>query len=483
MKCLICGAGRTADALLERLDTGWTVKLVDKDAERVNVLHARHPWLAGAEEGDASSRLVLERMGLAGQDYVLALTDDEAANRAIADMAVAAGVRHVLMVSHAYGAASRDLSPHIRVVAPRHMAAREIAAYLQDPRVTAHSLAEGRAELLELELGPQHWVAGQRVGLFQHRSWRVAGLVREGRLLSAGEDTLIEPGDRLLILGEPNLYQPICSLMECAQTHFPLEYGTTLVAALGERTPQAETTAVLGAAAALMASTKAGTALVLSEGPKAPETPPGLDAEIRTDQAELFDSLPDICEVEQAGIAVVPSSYGEAVIPGIRRSPLMRLAHELPCPLFVARGVGPYKSILAPFRGLPADEMALEAALDLSKQFGAGVTVAVVEEPEFTHAEVAAQKGAPRTSEGEDRADWSRAVMAKARELARGLQVRIRERVLSGNPVTEVVRLAEEEGHDLLVMGSVRRETGLFTPHVGELWARKAPCCVLVLTP
>jgi nucleotide-binding universal stress UspA family protein len=58
-------------------------------------------------------------------------------------------------------------------------------------------------------------------------------------------------------------------------------------------------------------------------------------------------------------------------------------------------------------------------------------------------------------------------------------------RIVEGEPVKEIVRVANEQGADLIVMGAsdgtgmLRRLTGTVTDHV----AREAPCSVLLVKP
>ncbi len=60
-------------------------------------------------------------------------------------------------------------------------------------------------------------------------TWRVVGILRNQRLVFPEENTVYRPGDRLLMLGRPDLYEAACSLLECSEAHFPRTYGHHLV--------------------------------------------------------------------------------------------------------------------------------------------------------------------------------------------------------------------------------------------------------------
>jgi nucleotide-binding universal stress UspA family protein len=144
---------------------------------------------------------------------------------------------------------------------------------------------------------------------------------------------------------------------------------------------------------------------------------------------------------------------------------LVSLTHSISCPLLVARQTHPYERILVPFNATSKAELALGVAVDLARQFGAEVAVAVVEEPEFIR--------------GVEEEEWTETVLKRVRELAHIYKFEFEVIIKKGNPVKEVVALAQD--FNLMVMGSTTREKGLFSPHVGEHMAQDVACSVLII--
>jgi nucleotide-binding universal stress UspA family protein len=107
----------------------------------------------------------------------------------------------------------------------------------------------------------------------------------------------------------------------------------------------------------------------------------------------------------------------------------------------------------------------LGVAVDLARQFGAEVAVALVEEPEFIR--------------GVEEEEWAEAALKRVRELAHIYKFEFEVIIKKGNPVKEVVALAQD--FNLMVMGSTTREKGLFSPHVGERMAQDVACSVLII--
>jgi len=137
-----------------------------------------------------------------------------------------------------------------------------------------------------------------------------------------------------------------------------------------------------------------------------------------------------------------------------------------------------FGKVLVGFDGSPAARKALQAALDLAQRYGAAVTaLAVVRPPEF--AELEAEVNAALAEAQGPLAEAFRWARAEARRAGVSLETRIQ----AGHPADTLVRVAREEGFDLIVLG--RR--GL-TPvqrwmlgSVSERVLRYAHCPVMVV--
>jgi nucleotide-binding universal stress UspA family protein len=123
---------------------------------------------------------------------------------------------------------------------------------------------------------------------------------------------------------------------------------------------------------------------------------------------------------------------------------------------------------------------ALDQAADLARALGADLTVAhVVAPPPAVGTDLlVAPGGAVEGARDEMEAleAWRAVAEARAGRAVRG-------RLLIGDPARELVRLAREEGCDLVVMGTHGR-TGLRRALMGSVAAavvREAPCAVLVV--
>ncbi len=473
-KVLLCGAGMLSQELLKRLGETWSVTLLDVSEQKLLDFSKIFASVQRVVAGEASSPVILDRADLAGHDYVLALTEDDEVNLAVCAFAREREVRHILAQVLDAENLPRFHKLDVRVLTPTLQQARELYHYLVDPRVRITPIAMGQGEIMEVDVLPSHWFAGKRLEVLIGHNWRVVAVLREGWLQSARPDMTVVAGDRLVILGAPDMLRPVCTLLDCAQPRFPMTYGRGLLLALPAK-HERELGEVLDECLYVAQSLKTGHLEVRCEKACAlvDERLGAWSQSLRVGtavvQGRLSDTVKALCEDMSIGLVAMPS-VESGFFETLGKAPLMELAHSLPCPLLLLKGRSAYRRLLVPCNGTPRAELALEIGMDLGKQLSAQVDVVVVREPGFLHGD----------RDDDQDGDWVERSLARARELSHVHKVKLGEFEREGNPVHEVVALATD--YDLLVLGSTRREAGLFSPHVGEHLARKAPCSVLVVT-
>ena len=472
MKILICGAGNVAGEVLRRLSDQWRVTLVDKTEAQLADFSKQFVSVIQVVSGDASSPVVLEEADIANHDYVLALTDDDRINLAVASHAVEKQVKNVMSLVHHSERISEFTALGVWTVPQTSLIARMIYRHLQDPRMNVLPVGHGQAELLEIEVSPSFMAAGKSLGDFQKSDRRIVGLLRDGHLLFPTPHTRLMVKDRLLILGKPDLLTDVSSELECTRPSFPLMYGQEMVLAI-PLMEDLDGRQLLNEGIYLAHNTKTHRVFVLCEEgacrfkEDVSRWSESLDIELLESREKATEQIHDVCGRENVGVVVLPPIRG-SFFKSLKKPTLVSLAHSLPCPLLISRGSNPYEAILVPFDGTGKAERALEVAIDLSQQLGASLAVVVVEEPDFLHGETA--DNGQRLSE-----KWGR-----VRELAHIHKIGIEERTMAGNPVREISQVAGEFG--LIVISSTSKEKDLLSPHLGESLIQEVPCSVLIVT-
>jgi nucleotide-binding universal stress UspA family protein len=320
---------------------------------------------------------------------------------------------------------------------------------------------------MEMDASDHFQVVGKRAATLVGDDWRLVALLRQNEMLFPEPETVIEAGDRLVIVGEPDTFEALCTYLECGVPHFPLGYGPDLLLAL---LPGSDHEQLIRESMHLAQNSKVKSLTIVcskEEGSiqEALETwTQSIDIMIETVDGDLEDHLPEIGSQENYGVMVV-HPFEASFFLSLAKPTLISLAHSVSCPLLVARQTHPYERILVPFNATPKAEIALGVAADLARQLGAEVAVVVVEEPEFIL--------------GVQEEEWVESVLKRVRELAHIHKFEFKEIVREGNPVKEIATLTKD--YNLVVVGSTSKEKGLFSPHVGELIAQEVQCSVLII--
>ncbi|MDH3898266.1 MAG: NAD-binding protein [Deltaproteobacteria bacterium] len=467
MKVLICGAGKVTRHLLARLGESWHVTLIDKSEDKLQDLIAKSENVQKVIAADGSSPVTLDDAGVVDFDYVLALTENDKVNLAVCDYAGSQGVSHLLALVNEEENKERFQKIGARPVLGSTMLAKSIHHYLQDPRINLMSLTLGQAEIMEMDVADHFQVVGKGAASLMDEDWRLVAILRQNEMFFPNPETIIEVGDRLVIVGQPDSFKALCTHLECGIPHFPLGYGPDLLLAL---LPGSNHEQLVKETMHLAQNTKVKSLTVLSskEVGDIQDTlgawTQTIDIKVVTVDGNVEDHLEKIGSQENYGIMVL-HPFEASFFVSLAKPTLISLAHSISCPLLVARQTHPYERILVPFNATSKAESALGVAVDLARQLGAEIAVAVVEEPEFIR--------------GVEEEEWTESVLKRVRELSHIHKFEFEEIIKKGNPVKEVVTLAKD--FNLIVLGSTTKDKELFSPHVGEHMAQDVPCSVLVI--
>ncbi len=468
-KIMICGAGPVARELLKRLGELWEVTLVGPAGPDLDRAVAAFAGEASAVEGDPSSPVVLEQAGLAGHGYVLALAPEDQVNLAVASAAQAAGVAHVLCVYSEAGNQARFRELGAEALLASGALARELHRFLEDPGVGVSPLTLGRGAVMEIQAGEAPHLVGRRAMSVQGRDWRLVGLIRENDLLLPQPSTHIREGDRMVLLGQADMFSQICSHLDCGLAGFPLAWGHTLLVALTPKDPDEHEGLLTEGLFWALNSKVERTIILCRQGQSGfqsllDEWPAAAQVRVETVERDLLSRARQLCGEEEVGL-VVTGKFEPSLLGSLARSALMDLAESLDAPVVLAGGTTPYQRILAPFNGSPRAEAGLEVACLVALQTGGELSVALVEEPGFIR--------------GGDAGAWLEGARARFRAVVHHHKLSAHEVRLQGNPVRQIVGISQD--YDLMVVGGSSRGRGLLSPNVGEHLAQKAACSVLLV--
>lgn len=437
------GSGRVGRLVVRALPEDWTITVVDPNADKLALLPDSHQ---GSEVrrivGDATSRLVLQEAGLGPEVVAVIVTGSDPVNREVARLARQdLGVEElVVLLDDSAGIDAIDLS-HREVVQRFKATALIVLNRLTGVESRGIAVGLGEGEIREVTVHEGSAAAGRALVEIQPSHWLVAAVYRDDKLIVPTGETKLATGDRVILVGEPEVIEKVGRFVRGGEPVFPTQYGPRIGVLDGPRA-EAEWLAEHSQAEGLESVPRAR--LEPAAGQRG--DPPGL----------VEDGIG--CLV----VAPEPVSFWARV--GFTRSARNRLLGVARVPFLVGRGTFPYQRILLAVSTEIGAQATASAAIDLARQMKAVLTVLTVVPPTLADAE-----------EGRE---TLRDIPRRIGALARVHGVEAERMVREGNPI-EVIR-REAESHDLLVLGhTTRKRNTLVTPDISLWLLHDAPCSTL----
>lgn len=464
---IIVGAGDTGIQLARRLCDNWLVRVLDIDAAALE-----HRSLERCEHrhvGDGTSALVLRKAGAGEAHTLVATTDCDETNLEVLRIArqdLGIDNLHTSMHSPEWEERYRALDVH---VVDRHLACSALLEARIEGRSVATNVGLGEGEIMEVEVLANSSVIGQRLADLSPRRWLVGAVYRDGELIVPHGDTVIEEGDRVLVIGEPEILSSIATHIGSGESEFPLHYGSRIVAL---STPGLS--GLLGEAHYLLSSTAAQHFEVIA-GPGSV-----LDDEvIRCCEASGF-ALDHVNAADATSLglatAAVYRDVGLLILEpeplsflcriGLRRSQTVQLIDLMSSPVLIARGTYPYEQVLLVLAELPFSMSAAQLAIDLVRMVGSRLVLGVVHQPELVVG-----------SQLREEIDEKRKQVEK---LASLYHVEVQVQMMEGNPIDVVVQRSAETNLVVLPYRR-RRRSRLTSPDVAQNLMHQVRCSALVM--
>jgi trk/ktr system potassium uptake protein len=211
---IVAGAGKVGWNLArELLDKGNEVTIIESDRERY--LAVEQELEHAVQYGDATELWVLERAGIVRADLVIAVTGDDEDNILICQVAKEKYLceRIIARVNN-----PRNLQ-HFKLLGIQPaVSATDLILRLIEHEVPQYGLVhlldlpEEQLEIIELEVTDGAPAAGKRVqDIDLPEGSLIISVLREGGGFVPKADTVIEPGDEVLLVLDPGLEEDITS--------------------------------------------------------------------------------------------------------------------------------------------------------------------------------------------------------------------------------------------------------------------------------
>jgi len=214
-RVIIIGGGNVGLFLAEHLEKEGSdikVKIIELNKDRAEYIADRLSKTT-VINGSALSQEILEEANVAVSETAIAVSNDDEVNILASLLAKRFGCQRVVtLVNNATSYSPLTSSLGIDVaVNPREITVSSILQHIRKGRiVSVHSICKGKAEVIEAEAVESSSVVGKRMEDLSLPNGIVIGtVIREGNVIIPNKDTIIYPGDRIIILSQANMVNKV----------------------------------------------------------------------------------------------------------------------------------------------------------------------------------------------------------------------------------------------------------------------------------
>jgi Trk K+ transport system NAD-binding subunit len=465
VKLIIVGAGEVGRELLKKLQKAWNITIIDQDEEKlkriVELLDSDSMNRVLLLQGDGTSKLMLKKAGIEDATAFAACTGDDEVNLEACRLAKEFDVPAIYAVSNSTENDPLYEKEGINYINKAVATASLLERQIESGVVAPTNIGLGQGEIIEVSVMPTSIIAGYPVGKFSSRRWRIVAIFRGDKLILPKPKTIVRPGDRVLIIGDPRILKYIAGLIRSGDPQFPLQFGLEELLFLPKRSEETvkdakyfyENTKVQKLSVYTCTDGIAKEVAELITQSKRGEVK---TKRLKNCEKELFEEV----KGENYGLVVMPDKYKEFPLHfGIKTFPIL-VAEETLSPVMVARGTTPVESILVPVSGSFSSLRALEVGIELSIMVEAKLSALYV-----------------ASSESDSKAQELREKITKISHMYRS-PIEFIKRV--GNPVREFAR--ESKKYSLAVIGARKgRKTSWFSPYPPYFMLHKARCTSILI--
>jgi Trk K+ transport system NAD-binding subunit len=478
-RLIIVGLGNIGMPLIRTLSRDF--RLVCVDINEKNLEQVRKLWGDSVEtyQGDATSRLVLQKIGLSPADTLAITTSSEEINLEVARVLHQhfPGVR-TIGVGITQAGIQEMSSLGIEVEGIFAASATGLRNRLEHRAKTVHGIGIGKNEILEVEVSPNSRLANKPLGWLRPKSWRFGLIYRDGNIIVPSKTTVLKPRDKVVILGEPRGLKTVAEHLSSSLSDFPLDYGDTGLVLVGGRENPAFFSEI-----AYLASTLPLRRFILAvaEGAEVPDQLRQLIADKAPVTVEIGRTATPL-EVVRTILEQIPCSLGLCTMsPGFlferlsanrAKRQLLDIFAKADCPMLLATGTHPYEKIAVPCLDQHGSHNALESAMDISAGMYSTIEALLALPSKY----IATEK------EGDDYALLKKNVS----DVALAYRASIRRIELAGNPIHSFSQALD--GYNLQV-NEISEATGgslmhrIFYPDIPWSVVRRAKPSALLIPP
>lgn len=349
---------------------------------------------------------------------------------------------------------------NVTIVRPMQMGLDIIASLLDKNVSWPVNIGNREGELVEVQVLKNSHLIGVRLKHIRPVSWNVALLYRQGKPQLPTPNTRILVGDRVVIVGEPNIVKGVIETLTKGEPNFPLQFGTSIAVKSTSQLPE-----LIDEAIYMYKHTMAKRVCIM---PVQGKSIKGLAEKMKKEEIEFstgetINSYEDIVD-HKDGMIITSKKSGLFSARYYRK-----FFQNARSPILFTNGHSKYDKVLISLN-TETPAFALETGVEIAKLLISKFTVLYVNPVESV-----------RTQKDADYLSYRKNLLSDF-EMSEG--VTIDNVILEGNPVIETVNYIKEiEDENCLYILTFDPEdkVTLFDPNIQYHIAKKAKCSVLAI--
>ncbi|KIM10630.1 MAG: hypothetical protein KU37_10080 [Sulfuricurvum sp. PC08-66] len=132
--------------------------------------------------------------------------------------------------------------PNIVAIKSKEVLSNRMTNYLPDVPMIAQNVGLGIGEVMEVVVPFGSSYVYRHVSTIHQKNWKIVALYRNNQLIIATPNKMIQPNDRLLLIGEPSVLRSVNRAIKRQLGQFPAPFGKNLYLYLDIRNASSEAT-------------------------------------------------------------------------------------------------------------------------------------------------------------------------------------------------------------------------------------------------
>lgn len=457
---LVIGLGYFERELIRHLNKKRSIKVIDIQKSYTEKLDKKFPEVDFIT-GDASSLVTWKKINHKAIAQVIITVRDKDIVQETCRIIREFLELEVMVIVISYDEYDTDILDkyNVTIIRPLQMGL-DIIANLLDKNVSwPVNIGNREGEIVEVQVLKNSHLIGVKLKHIRPVSWNIALIYVDGKPQLPTANTRIHIGNRVVLVGEPNILRGVIDTLSKGEPHFPLQFGQNIAPMSTSQHPKLTDEAVY-----LYNHTMAKKVNIL---PVKGKSIKGLAEKFKNEKVEFevgdtINSYEDLADFKD-GILVLPKN--NSFFSGRYYRKFFRNAVS---PLLFTEGHTSYDRVIISLN-TETPAFVLETGVELAKLLLCQYTILYVNKVENV-----------RTQKDADYLSFRKNLISDF-EMSDG--VTIDQKILEGNPVIETVNYLERQQDNCLLVLTFDPEDKIsfFAPNVQYYLAKKAGCSVLAI--